>query len=290
MKRTRKPQTIGVLEKAFRLIEIIQDAREPMNLKRLSVTSGLTNSTAYRLLGYLTEKAWLVRDARGNYTSSPKLPGSHEEVDPVSRLSLIARPFFWGLLKYTGETVSLAMLDGSEVVFLDGMDSPHQFRVVARGGQRSVFYRIALGKAIVAHLPMEEREEVIARSMPFHKFTHKTVESAEELRVELARIVERGFAIDDEESFLGLRCLAAPILSPSGHPIVGISISGPTSRVTRERVDDFGAAVREAADQIAAAYYSGGRLATAILEPGASRMSNNPRAPASVGWRKTLYR
>src|ERR1035437_1888816 len=148
MKRPRKPQPVGVLIKVFRLLEILGDADQPMNLKSLSEKAGINNSTAYRCLAHMEERGWLVRDGQGNYGLGPKLAHSANGCDPVARLRAAARPFFWGLSKYTGETVNLATMDGADVVFIDGLESPHEFRMVLKSGLRSVFYRIALGKAM----------------------------------------------------------------------------------------------------------------------------------------------
>ena len=98
------------------------------------------------------------------------------------------------------------MLDGLEVVYLDCLESPQSFRLVANAGTRAVAYRTALGKAILAHLSAERRNAVIG-SLVFQAFTPKTITSPESFRAELEKIRKRGCAIDDDESVLGVRCL-----------------------------------------------------------------------------------
>ncbi len=103
---------------------------------------------------------------------------------------------------------------------------------MANAGTRAVAYRTALGKAMLAHLSAERRNAVI-ESLVFQAFTPKTITSPEWFRAELEKIRKRGYAIDDEESVLGVRCLAAPVLNAEQEPIAALSISGPTARMTK---------------------------------------------------------
>lgn len=141
----------------------------------------------------------------------------------------------------------------SRSIYLDSLESPQSFRLVASAGTRAMAYRTALGKAMMAHLPAEQADALI-NAFSYQPYTPKTVTSAEQLREELARVRREGYAIDDEESVLGVRCLAVAVLNYEHRPIAGISISGPISRMSNARLEEFVAAIRTAAWQTAARY------------------------------------
>ena len=132
---------------------------------------------------------------------------------------------------------------------VDCLESPHDLRLVRNVGMRAILYRTALGKALVAFLPPEEREQ-LARTLRFQEFTPNTITSAEQLTRELNAIRKTGYAVDNEESVLGLRCIAAPIVDRKGIAVAAVSISGPTSRITSEKTAYLGNLVKSAAHEI----------------------------------------
>ncbi|MCP5113670.1 MAG: IclR family transcriptional regulator [bacterium] len=157
-----------------------------------------------------------------------------------------ARPSLWELWRATQETVNLAVLEGFEVVYVDCLESPHDLRLVTNVGMRAVFYRTALGKAIAAFLPAERRR-LLLESTRFQAFTPTTVASSAEMAPQLEEVRRLGYAVDSEESVLGLRCVSAPVVDASQEAVAAISVSGPTSRFTAEQVSDFAASVLRAA-------------------------------------------
>lgn len=255
--RPKKSKPVGVLTKAFRILALLQNSHSPMNLKEISAQSGINKSTALRLLAHLEREKYVSRDEKGDYSpgsSLVRVGGPSEFQETIRR---IARPHLWELWRSTQETVNLAMLDGLEVVYLDCLESVHEFRLVAHIGMRAVLYRTALGKAMLAFLPAERREAIL-RSLTFQAFTPNTVVSAEQLRNELEQIRELGYAVDNEESHLGLRCVAAPVLGSSREAVAAISVSSTTGRLTLEKVSGLGAVVRQAAESVAARLTSAG--------------------------------
>jgi DNA-binding IclR family transcriptional regulator len=107
----------------------------------------------------------------------------------------------------------------------------------------------ALGKAILAYLPAEEREEVFSL-LAFKLFTHHTVRDLPHLKKELAKVRQQGYALDEQETVLGARCVAAPVMDRSGKVAAAISVSGPTTRITRERIQSIAGTVLEGARAI----------------------------------------
>ncbi len=250
MKRRKKWQPVGVLSKTFRLLEIIKDSRLPPNLTELSRRAGLNKSTALRFLAHLEAEGYLRRDERSRYHLGPRLLElGQAAASSQAHLREVARPLLWELWRETQETVNLGILEGFEVAYVDCLESPHDLRLVTNVSMRAVYYRTALGKAIAAFLP-EPQLRSLLESVEFQAFTPNTLASPELLLPELERIRRTGYAVDNEESVPGIRCVAAPVLNAEGLPAAAVSVSGPTVRITPDSVPELAAAVIRTAQRI----------------------------------------
>jgi len=251
MRATRKTKPVGVLTKALRVVDLLQDSRSPLSLHEISIQAGINKSTALRLLAHLEGESYLRRDEKGGYSLGPKLLRLGSDYNVQAPLREMARESLWELWRVTQETVNLAVLDGLDVVYIDCLESPHDLRLVSNVGMRAALYRTALGKALLAFQPALQSERLI-KSLHFQTFTPHTVSSAFELIRELNSIRQSGFAVDNEESVMGLRCIAAPILDAREIAVAAISISGPTSRITPQKTPMLGDAVKAAAGEVSA--------------------------------------
>jgi len=148
-------------------------------------------------------------------------------------------------------TVNLGVLDGKDTLYLDVLESAHEFRLVSEIGMRRPLNCTALGKAILAHLPAEQREEVFSL-LTFERFTRHTVPDLPRLKKELAKVRQQGHALDEQETVLGARCVAAPIMDASGKVAAAISVSGPITRITREKILSIAGTVKQGAQAISA--------------------------------------
>jgi DNA-binding IclR family transcriptional regulator len=249
MRGPRKSKPVGVLTKALRIVDLLRDARSPIALHDISTQAGINKSTALRLLAHLEGENYIRRDEKGGYSLGHKLLQMGSDYNVQAPLREMARESLWELWRVTQETVNLAVLDGLDVVYIDCLESPHDFRMVSNRGMRAVLHRTALGKALLAFQPPEHRERLI-KSLHFEAFTPNSLMSAEELSKELITIRQSCYAVDDEESVLGLRCIAAPVLDKKGNAVAAISISGPSSRITPQKTAALGKAVKTAAYEI----------------------------------------
>jgi DNA-binding IclR family transcriptional regulator len=161
----------------------------------------------------------------------------------------ISRPVLEQLWRATGETVNLAVMEGHEALYIDVLESAHTFRLVSKVGARRPLYCTALGKAMLAFLSEEEQQYLIAGES-FERFTPNTLCRPTQLKKDLSLTRERGYSIDNEEVYLGSRCIAAPVFDQSGKVAAAVSVSGPTMRVPKERVPVFANATRQAASAI----------------------------------------
>jgi IclR family KDG regulon transcriptional repressor len=247
--RKSKAAAVGVLTKVLRIFDALQRSPAGLRLKQISEQTRLNKSTAYRFLSHLEREGYLIREEHGVYMLGMRLFELASASNHESTLRRIATPVLRDVLRVTGETVNLGVLHGLSVVYLEVLESGHEFRMVSRVGARQPIYSTGLGKALAAFLPPETTEKAL-ESVEFQPFTPHTITSFVQFKEELAKIRERGFAIDNEELFLGVRCISAPILNSSGEAIAAISVAGPTSRISDGKVALFGTTVRDAAHAI----------------------------------------
>ena len=243
---------IQVLERAFRILDILAEDRGGTALSDISVSLDLHKSTVHRLLMVLESAHFVERNAvTGKYHLGSRI--MELGLSAVSQLDVydVAQPHLRSLVEETGETAHLAVLREGEVVSLSDVESRQTVRTPRTAGSRSPAHCTALGKALLAFCPAEQLQDFF-RGRTFKAYTHKTLTTAAQLRAELSRVRERGYAADDEELERGLRCLGAPVRDSSGAVIAAISISGPVFRIDPNRLLTLPAAVIRAADQVSA--------------------------------------
>lgn len=244
--RESKSAPVGVVTKVLHILETLHDAPSGLQLKDVAQLTGINKSTAYRFLAHLEHEGYVFRDSSGAYAIGVRLARLASGASYQTTLRKLSRPILQQLWRITGETVNIAVLDGREVLYLDVMESSHTFRLVSQIGMRRPVYCTALGKAMLAFIP-EEEQQYFFDGMSFERFTPHTIRGAVQLRKEFTLIRQRGYSIDNEEAYLGSRCIGAPIFEASGKITAALSVSGPTMRVTREKVPAMAAAAKNAA-------------------------------------------
>lgn len=237
------------MAKAFSILDLVCEKDVGgTSLTEVSDHLHVSKSTAHRYLTTLEDLDVLRRDDSDSFSLGPKLIEltgaflSRQDLRNESQASLEV------LAGQTEETVHLAIPSGDEVVYIAKVDSPHSVRMASHIGALNPMHCTALGKAILAHLPPDRVEEIIAKGLP--KRTSHTLTTPESLREELARVRSQGLATDDQENELGVRCTGAPIFDYTAKVVGAISVSGPAGRMTKERVIEIGPQVRQAALEI----------------------------------------
>jgi IclR family acetate operon transcriptional repressor len=135
------------------------------------------------------------------------------------------------------------------VMFVSQVETHETIRAFFPPGTQSPLHASGIGKALLAHYS-QDRITRLLRDNTLARFTDKTITDPEELLKEMAVIRAQGYAYDDEEKNQGMRCIAAPILNFFGEAVAGISVSGPTHRMTSERIPDISIAVKQAASTL----------------------------------------
>lgn len=235
--------------KALSLLSLVAETPN-LTLSELGRKAGVPAPTALRLLRGLQEASLVQVDEAGRYRLGVGCLVLGSTYLESFDLRTEARSELERLAEETGETVHLGVPDGTEVVYLDKVETSHSVRMYSRVGAASPMYSTGIGKAILAHADPELIEEVVEGGMPSR--TSHTITDPDELGVDLERVRKRGYAIDDIENEEGIRCVAAAVLRGDGSPVAALSISGPASRITEERLASLGEAVVGVAQRLSA--------------------------------------
>jgi DNA-binding IclR family transcriptional regulator len=247
------------LIKGLSLLEMLTRAGEPMSVTQLAERMGLFKSNAHRILQTLVHCGYVMQAADGRYTLSLRLWELGTAVLADMDISTAAKVHLRALAEDTGETVYLSVLDGTDIIYIDKIDSTNSVRAFMRLGGRAPAYCSATGKAMLAHSPAE-LVRAVARVIE-HR-TALTVADLDHLKQDLAATRRRGFAINIGEWEEAIRGVAAPILDMQCNPLGAVGITAPEQRMPDGSYRIFGRRVQEAATAIMSTMNGGGRTAT----------------------------
>ncbi len=241
LQSSKPTNLIQTIERVSAIFEVLARSSKGMSLGELAEKVQLPKGTTHRLLSSLRYFDYVQQDRKTKtYSLGFKLVELGSSLLEQIDLRKEAEPFLYDLSRRTKETVYLAILDRTEVVYLEKIepeDASVVLRTTSKVGQRNAANSCALGKALLAQLPDEELEDIL-KEMPFVPKTTNTITDPGQLKDHLKGIRARGYATDDEESEEGIRCVAAPIRNERGIVIAAVSVSGPAIRVTRQKIQD----------------------------------------------------
>ncbi len=238
------------LSRALGLLNALAREEAGLSLSEAAKAAGLAVSTAHRLLGTLQREDFVRFDPeRGIWSVGVQAFVVGSTFLRSRELTTIARPEMRRLMEASGETVNLAVESRGEAIYVAQVECRKMMRAIARPGGRALMHASGVGKALLAAMSAEEVER-IAAIHGLASETEKTISTLKRLREELEVVRQRGFAVDDEENAIGLRCIAAAIYDEHARPLAALSLSGPTARIEDAMIAPLGRAVREAADSI----------------------------------------
>lgn len=235
------------LTRALAILETLAETTYGMSLSDVAQVVGLAPSTAHRLLTTLESRRFvrfLASDGLWQVGVQSFVVGQafRRSRDVIA----LARPQMRQLMEATGETANLYIEEGGEAVCMAQVESRQMMRAIARPGGRVKLHCSGAGKAMLAHLPADAMAKILqAHGLP--RTTDKTLDTPQRLKVDLERVRARGFAIDDEEHAVGLRCVASTVLDEEGQPLAALSVSGPSARIDETTMGVIGGLVRDAA-------------------------------------------
>lgn len=226
----------GTVGKALAILDSVAMAGRPLRLSDLLLTSAYPKATLYRLLQTLTSQDMLAYDAdRQTYRPGLRLVRLAHAAWRQSSLAPIARPHIDALSAEIGETVHLAQLDNGQVLYVDKRNATAPIEMFSQAGKIGPAYCTGVGKAMLAHLD-DAALELVLQKQAYHAYTPATLISDAALRAELAEIRATGISFDREEHEPNIICIAAPILTPAGRVVGGLSV---TSSTLRHRLTDL---------------------------------------------------
>jgi IclR family acetate operon transcriptional repressor len=240
------------LSRGLALLEALAATEVGATLTAVAERLALPTPTAHRLLATLEQAGYVQQGPGGEWLVGVRAFRVGSAFLDHRNLVVQAYPHLKRLMERAGETTNLAVIDDGEAVFVEQVQCRELMRMSTKLGARAPLHASGVGKAMLAAMPDAVARAALARR-GLGRHTARTFTDGERLAQELAATRERGYAIDDEEHADGLRCVAAPIWDENGEAWAAISLAGPTSRITPERVEQLGCLVRDIAADITAA-------------------------------------
>ncbi|SFS43411.1 IclR family transcriptional regulator [Saccharopolyspora flava] len=233
-RRANQGGGVQSVERTFELLELMADAGGEVALSELADKSGLPLPTIHRIIRTLVNSGYARQQPSRRYALGPRLIRLGETASRA--LGSWARPYLAELTEVTGESANMAVLDGTQIVYVAQVPSPHSMRMFTEVGRRVDAHATAVGKAVMATMPADEVTQLLSRTA-MNPQTERTITDVESMQEELGRIREQGYAVDDGEQEVGVRCYAVAV--PGAPAGAGISISGPEGRMTRIAADEI---------------------------------------------------
>jgi DNA-binding IclR family transcriptional regulator len=225
-----KTQTVPALDRALSILELLAKSRAGLTLPELVEQSGLPRSSVHYLLVTLERRRYVQRNERtSRYLFGVNLVSLTKSAWSGLSLRQQASPFLSSLARRTQMTAHMAILKDGEAVIVAKQSPIDGIRTATWVGKRMEVHCTGLGKALVAYVNGPELDSILREhGLPRHN--ENTISSPKKLREELARVVQQGYSLDDEEDELGLRCIGAPVFDASGAAIAAVSLSGTSAQ------------------------------------------------------------
>lgn len=221
---------VPAVTRAFDILELFLEQDGPVAAPDVVRQTGLPRTTVHELLATLVARGYLATEPSGGYRLGVRLYqlGSRyaEQLDLASEGQQVAR----GVAEACGETVHVAILEGTDVIYIAKVDSTHAVRMVSAAGRRLPAHCTAVGKMLLASLPDTELRAVLPEDTLLPALTPQSITDPAALYDALADIRARGTAVEDRESNPDVSCVAAPVRDDNGTVVAALSISAPTIR------------------------------------------------------------
>ena len=226
---------VASLAKGLRVLELLAENGE-MSASRMAGHLDTSRAASHRFLTTLRDLGYVEKTKDGQFRLTFKVVELGMRKLDGFEIRHSVHPFLQEMALACGETVNFGHWDGSAIVHLDKINSTEILRLDVGLGALAPAYCTGLGKAVLAFLPDSELEDYL-RSVEWVAMSPKTITTPEKLRIDIAKIRKRGYAIDNEELSLGLRCVAAPVFDHTGRPTYALSVSGPAQRMTKKKIE-----------------------------------------------------
>ncbi len=229
---------LSSIKKALKILQIFSQESPELGVTEISKVLGVHKSSISRIIGTLASEGFLEKNSSNNkYHLGLKLLDLGNRVLNRFDLRDHATPFMEALAKKTGEIIHLSILDKNEIVYLDKKGEGQALTVGTKVGGRNPAHASSMGKVLLAGIPRDDLMDVLSLG-PLLPRTSSTITGIPELLKELEKVRKQGFALDNEESFPGIRCVAAPIFDRRGKVVASLSVTAPKQRMRQERMKE----------------------------------------------------
>jgi DNA-binding IclR family transcriptional regulator len=241
---------VPAVERALAVLEVLAESKRGFSISEMARRLGVPKSSIHLILATLERRGYLVKNPQSRrYFVGLKLVSlAHVALDGFE-LRQRAVPFLLALAAKTGLTVHMAVLEGNEAVLIERIESPGLVKLNTWVGQRMHVNCTAVGKVLSAYLTEEEFKRTI-QTKRLIKHNQNTISSLGRLREELNRVRAAGYAVDDEEEEVGVRCVGAPVFDQTARAVAAVSVAGTTSQIPADGIERLAALVQEAGIRI----------------------------------------
>ena len=249
--RSGEAGSVRTLERGLIVLSALAELREA-TLTQVAKKAGLSASTTYRLLETLRQQGYVEWEERsGLFSVGLRAYQVGAAFSERNSLLSAAGAVMQALVEEVNETANLAVLRGNEAVYVHQVEASQLMRMFTHIGAAAPLHCSGVGKVLTAWLPPAEVRRKVGDG-PFPAYTPNSITTLGALRRELGTVRAQGYALDDEERELGVRCLATPVRAASGEVVASLSVSAPTSRFPKKNIPDMLGRVQAASEQISA--------------------------------------
>lgn len=225
------------IERAINILEVLSHSQAGLGVRAISETTGLAAGTVHRILSTLNARGFVFQDGSRKYVLGLGLLGM--AAASRERIGALSLPFLSELMEVSQETANLAILEHSSAFYVEQVPPPGRLlRMFTEPGNRAPLHAAATGKVLLAYQSASVTK-VILDEVGLPRQSPNTITNRSQLRGELRRVRQQGYATDYGEQEEGVHCLAAPILSARGDILAALSLSGPAARLSRRRLKDL---------------------------------------------------
>lgn len=233
-KGAKDPEFLSTLERGLRVLKAFDEDHPEMTLSEVAAKTGLPPAVARRCLITLVELGYVGQHER-KFLLRPAVLTIGSAFLASMQIEQVVLPPLQSLRDQTGDSASLCVLSGAEILYVAHVSTDRRFRVAAGVGTRFPFHATSLGKALAAHLPEDERNQLLARA-PFQRFTERTVTERQALAQRLHLIAERGYDSALDELDYGIVSVAVPVFGRDKRVIASINCSTSTTRISQDEL------------------------------------------------------
>ncbi|WP_158893961.1 IclR family transcriptional regulator [Amycolatopsis anabasis] len=238
--------------KALRLLSLLGEYPDGVGLSELARSAGFPVSTTHRLLGSLQAEGFVRSDPDSKrYALGLRLFELGQQVSHARGFAGVALPVMQRLSDETGEPTLMAVLDGTDQVYVHAVQGRQQVQIRGEPGRRGPLHCTSMGKCLVAFAAEADRARLVAE-LGLPALAPNTITGRTAFAEEIAAVRDRGFAIADEEHEAGIRAVGVPVCGPDGVALAALSTAAPAYRMTVARLEEFVPALRAAARELAA--------------------------------------